>query len=87
MKKIRKILVKQLALLAEQSKDCDTSELIALTNEMQGICFELRQRPLKSKKGDFDGNIRFKTKIDNSELDKTVKKLKKAAKLAKKLSL
>lgn len=40
----------------------------------------------KTDSGKYDGEIRIKTRVDNSEIDKTMKKLKKASALADELA-
>ncbi len=40
----------------------------------------------KSDSGRYDGEIKIKTRVDNSEIDKTMKKLKKASALADELA-
>lgn len=40
----------------------------------------------KPDSGKYDGEIRIKTRVDNSEIDKTMKKLKKASALADELA-
>lgn len=87
MKKVKKLLIKQMELLAEKSKDCEMPDLDNLTKCMLNISFELRQTAGQKKaKGEYDGEIRIKTKVDNSAIDKTMKKLKKASSLADELA-
>ena len=40
----------------------------------------------KSDSGKYDGEIKIKTRVDNSEIDKTMKKLKKSSALAEGLA-
>lgn len=88
MKKVKKLLIRQIELLAEKSKNCEAQELSNLTKDMLSISFELKQGTALAKKakGKYDGEIRIKTKVDNSEIDKTMKKLKKASALADELA-
>ena len=88
MKKVKKLLIRQIELLAEKSKKCEAQELSNLTKDMLSISFELKQGTALAKKakGKYDGEIRIKTKVDNSEIDKTMKKLKKASELADELA-
>lgn len=75
-------------LLVEKSKDCTGRDLSSCTQDIINISFELRQNLVQTKesKGKYDGEIRIKTRVDNSEVNKTIKKLKKASKLAEKLA-
>lgn len=74
-------------LISEKSKDCEEQDLSNLTKDMLNISFELRQTEGQKKcKGEYDGEIRIKTRVDNSEIDKTMKKLKKASALADELA-
>lgn len=87
LKKVKKLLTRQMELLAEKSKDCEAQDLSNLTKDMLNISFELRQTAGQKKaKGEYDGEIRIKTRVDNSEIDKTMKKLKKASALADELA-
>lgn len=92
MKKEKKLLRKQMELLGEKSRDCEAQDLSMLTKDMLGINFELRQESQEKKaKGGYDGEIRIKTKIDQSAvkrlsrgISKINKKLKKTARLMRK---
>lgn len=88
MKKVKKLLSRQMELLAEKSKNCEAQDLSNLTKDMLNISFELRQTAGRERndKGENDGEIRIKTRVDNSEIDKTMKKLKKASALADELA-
>lgn len=88
MKKAKKLLISQMELLVEKSKDCTGRDLSSCTRDIINISFELRQNLVQTKesKGKYDGEIRIKTRVDNSEVNKTIKKLKKAGKLAEKLA-
>lgn len=94
MEKEKELLCKQLELLAEKSKDCEASDLSMLTKDMLNISFELRQESaqVRKTKDGYDGEIRIKTKIDQSAvktLSKRIseinKKLEETARLMKRV--
>lgn len=86
MNKETKLLRKQMELLSEKSKECEPQDLSMLTKDMLGINSALRNNAVCKDKGGYDGTIRIKTKVDNSAINKTMKKLKKASALADELA-
>lgn len=90
MKKEKELLRKQMQLLGEKSKDCEAPDLSVLTKDMLNISLELRQRSgqVGDGKDSYDGEIRIKTKIDQSAVKKLSKRISKMnKKLEKTVSL
>ena len=86
----RAILHNQMKLLAETSQSCEPAELSRLTQDMVAVHYALSKEP--TGKGEYDGEIRIKTKIDrkavkkfSKQVDKLNKKLKKSASLTKEI--
>lgn len=86
MKKETKLLRRQMKLLSRKSEECEAQDLSMLTKDMLSVNFALRQSAVQEKaKGGYDGEIRIKTRVDNSAIEKTMKNLKKASALADEL--
>lgn len=80
----RMFLHNQMKLLAETSQSCEPAELSRLTHDMLAVHYALTREP--TGKGEYDGEIWIKTKIDkkaikkfSKQVDKLNKKLKKSA--------
>lgn len=86
----RTILHNQMKLLAEASQSCEPAELSRLTQDMLAVHYALDKEP--TGKGEYDGEINIKTKIDNkavkkfsAHVDKLNEKLEKSASLMKQI--
>lgn len=86
----KNILHNQMKLLAETSKSCEPAELSRLTHDMLAVHYALTKEPIG--KGEYDGEIHIKTKIDKKgvkkfykQVSKLNKKLKKSASLTKEI--
>lgn len=86
MKKETKLLRKQMELLNRKSEECEPQDLSMLTKDMVNVNAALRNNAARKDNGGYDGTIRIKTKVDNSAINKTMKKLKKASALADELA-